>query len=232
MISSDALLRLAQFDTPTICNALELVDTHTRTKGFNRLPLIAPFTDRGPVIGYARTAVIRSSTPHPEGRAEQMRLRFGYYEYVENGPRPSIAVIQDADETERNLGAFWGEVQTHLHQALGCSGVITDGAVRDIPQMAEGFFVLAGSIMPSHVFADIVDYDCPVTVAGLQVAPGDIIHADCHGAVVIPRAAVGFIADASALLVRRESVILDACKRPGFSTADIRAAFKQMEDIS
>lgn len=86
--------------------------------------------------------------------------------------------------------------------------------------------------MPSHVFADIVGYDCPVTVAGLQVAPGDIIHADCHGAVVIPRAAIGLIADASALLVRRESVILDACKRPGFSTADIRAAFKQMEDIS
>jgi regulator of RNase E activity RraA len=231
MVSSDVLLRLAQFDTPTVCNALEIVDPNTRAKGFNRLPLIAPFTDRGPVVGYARTGVIRSSSPHPQGRGEQMRLRLGYYEYIEKGPRPSIAVIQDADETECNLGAFWGEVQTNLHQALGCAGVVTDGSVRDIPQMAERFFVLAGSIMPSHVYADIVAYDCPITVAGLHVVPGDIIHADRHGAVVIPPEAAAAIADAAAVLFRREKVILDACKRPGFSIADIRAAFKQMEDI-
>jgi regulator of RNase E activity RraA len=97
--------------------------------------------------------------------------------------------------------------------------------------MAAGFFVLAGSIMPSHVHADLVDIDVTVSILGMVVAPGDLIHADRHGAVVIPADVAAKVPDAAALLARREKVILDACKRPGFSTADIRAAFAQMKEI-
>ena len=132
---------------------------------------------------------------------------------------------------ERGLGAFWGEVQTNIHRALGCAGVVTDGSIRDIDQMAKGFFVLAGSIMPSHVHADIADFDRPVTVAGMLVSPGDLVHADRHGAAVIPAEVAAAIPETVDLLVRREKVILDACARPGFSTADIRAAFSAMSEI-
>jgi regulator of RNase E activity RraA len=202
-----------------------------RRIGFNRVPLICPFPDLKPVVGFARTAIIRCSAPNSAGPIEQRRLRLGYYEHVENGPRPSVAVIQDVDENERGIGAFWGEVQTNVHAALGCLGVVTDGSVRDIPQMARDFYVLAGSIMPSHVHADIVDFNCPVTVAGMSVQPNDLIHADRHGAVVIPADLAAALPSAAALLMRKERVILDACKRPGFSTAEIRAAFERMDEI-
>src|SRR5579859_5778640 len=143
MSSAELADRLSTIDTPTICNAMELVAPGRRTAGFNRQPLICPFPDHKPIVGYSRTT------------------RIAYYEYVETGPRPSITVIHDIDATDRGIGAFWGEVQTNVHQALGCLGVVTDGSVRDIDQMAKGFFVLAGSIMPSHVYADIVDFDRP-----------------------------------------------------------------------
>jgi len=229
MLSADLADRLSAIDTPTICNALELVAPARRTTGFNRQPLICPFPDHKPIVGYARTATIRSREPNPSGDTRATRI--AYYEYVEKGPRPSIAVIQDIDATDRGIGAFWGEVQTNVHQALGCLGVVTDGSVRDIDQMAKGFFVLAGSIMPSHVHADIVDFDRPVTVAGMLVSPGDIVHADRHGAVVIPAEVVAKIPEAADLLARREKVLLEACRAPGFGSAAIRAAFERMSEI-
>lgn len=228
-VSVELIEALRAIDTPTICNAVELVDPTRRTRGFNRRPLFAPFPEMKPVVGYARTAMIRCSAPRPGN--DQRSLRLAYYDYIEAGPRPSVAVIQDADGPDRGIGAFWGEVQTNVHLALGCAGVVTDGSVRDIDQMAKGFFVLAGSVMPSHVYADIAAFDVPVTVAGMLVAPGDLLHADRHGAVVIPESAAEKIPAAAQLLARREKVILDACKRGGFTTGDIRAAFAEMDDI-
>jgi regulator of RNase E activity RraA len=229
MLSAELFDRLKGIDTPTICNAIELLAPGRRTFGFNRRSLICPFPEMKPIVGYARTATIRSREPSPSG--DPRATRIAYYEYVEKGPRPGIVAIQDIDATDRGIGAFWGEVQTNIHQALGCLGVVTDGSVRDIDQMAKGFFVLAGSIMPSHVHADIADFDCPVTVAGMLVASGDILHADRHGAVVIPADIAARIPEAVDLLVRREKVILDACRQPGFSTADIRAAFERISEI-
>ncbi len=227
-ISTDLIETLRGIDTPTICNALEIVDPSRRTTGFNRRPLVCPFPELKPMVGFARTAVIRCS--RPPASADQRGRRLAYYDYVEKGPRPSVVVIQDTDP-EQGVGAFWGEVQTNVHKALGCAGVVTDGSVRDIDQMAKGFFVLAGSVMPSHVHADIAAFDVPVTVAGMPVSPGDLIHADRHGAVVIPEAAAAAIPATATLIARREKVILDACRRGGFSIDDIRAAFAEMDDI-
>jgi regulator of RNase E activity RraA len=227
---ADALLEaLRGIDTPTVCNALELLDPALRVAGFNRRPLTCPFPQMKPIVGYARTAIIRCSTP--PAAADQRAMRMGYYEQFERAPKPTVAVIQDIDGPDQGVGAFWGEVQTNIHKALGCAGVVTDGAVRDIDQMAPGFFVLAGSIMPSHVHADIAAYDVPVTVAGMLVRPDDLVHADRHGAVVIPAALAAGLPAAVDLLVRREKVLLDAARRPGFSTADIRKAFAEMDDI-
>ena len=230
-ISTDDLAALRAFDTPTVCNALEVVAPERRARGFNRRPLVCPIADAKPVVGFARTATIRSREPRPGTKEETRSFRLAYYEYIETGPRPSIAVLQDIDGPDLGLGAFWGEVQSNVHKALGCIGVVTDGSVRDIDQMAEGFFVLAGSVMPSHVWADLVDIDRPVSVAGMLVSPGDLIHADRHGAVVVPAELVREVPKAAALIARREKVILDAARRPGFSTADLRRAFAEMDEI-
>jgi regulator of RNase E activity RraA len=122
-------------------------------------------------------------------------------------------------------------VQTHVHAGLGCAGVITDGSVRDIDAMAPNFMVLAGSIMPSHAHVHLVDFGGTVSVAGMTVSPNDVIHADRHGAVVVPPEAVKELPAAVDLLTRREKVIIDAAKAPGFSVARLRRAFDEVDEI-
>lgn len=222
---------LRAFDTPTVCNALELIVPARRAQGFIRRPLVAPFPQMKPVVGFARTATIRSREPHPRGRDEATRVRLSYYEHIAKPPLPSIAVLQDIDAPDIGFGAFWGEVQTHVHKGLGCAGVVTDGSVRDIDAMAADFFVLAGSVMPSHAHVHLVDVAVTVSVAGMVVSPDDLIHADRHGAVVIPREAVAEIPKAVDLLARREKIIIDASKQPGFSVDRLRQAYAEVEEI-
>jgi len=222
---------LAEFDTPTICNALEMVAPDRRALGFNRRPLVCPFPTMKPAVGYARTAIIRSREPHQRNPADAKAQRLSYYEYIAKAPLPSLAVLQDIDGPDTGFGAFWGEVQTNVHKALGCIGTITDGSVRDIDQMAPGFFVLAGSIMPSHAHVHLVDFGGTVSVAGMIVAGDDLVHADRHGAVVIPKELAKRIPETAALIARREKVLLDAAKTPGFGMAQLRDAFARMDDI-
>ena len=222
---------LTEFDTPTICNALELVVPARRAMGFTRRPLIAAFPNLKPVVAFARTAIIRSREPHPRSRDEATKVRLAYYEQIAAEPLPSIAVIQDIDAPDQGFGAFWGEVQSNIHKGLGCVGVVTDGSVRDLDAMASGFFVLAGSIMPSHAYVHLVDFGGTVSVAGMIVSPNDVIHADRHGAVVIPHEAIKELPAAVDLLARREKVIIDAAKAPGFSVTRLRQAFAEQDEI-
>ena len=230
-LANQDLDALAAFDTPTICNALELVAPDRRALGFNRRPLLAPVAGAKPVVGYARTATIRSREPHRRARDEARALRLKYYAHVAEAPGPSIVVMQDVDGPDRGFGAFWGEVQSNIHKALGCAGVVTDGSVRDIEAWAPGFFVLAGSVMPSHAHVDVVEIGGTVSVDGMIVAANDLVHADRHGAVVVPHGTVPKVIEAADLLARREKVLLDACRKPGFSVDVLREAFSRMDEI-
>ncbi len=230
-LSADELAVLASVDTPTICNALELVAPERRALGFNRRPLVCPFPDLKPIVGYARTATIRSREPDPRPRTDARALRAAYYEQIAAPPLPSIAVIADLDGPDAGFGAFWGEVQTAIHQGLGCIGVITDGCVRDIDMMASGFQVLAGAIMPSHAHVHLVDIGTTVSVYGMVVSPGDLIHADRHGAVVIPHAVARAVPGACDLLARREAVILEAARKPGFTVEVLKQAIAAADEI-
>ncbi len=230
-LSQDTLAALLRYDTPTICNALELVVPERRAFGFNRRPLVAPLPTAKPVVGYARTVMIRSREPHPRSKDEARATRLAYYDYIGRAPLPSLCVMQDVDGPDLGIACFWGEVQSNVHKALGCAGVVTDGAVRDIEQWADGFFVLAGSVMPSHAHVDIVGFGATVSVAGMVVSPDDLVHADRHGAVVIPREAAAKLPAAADLLARREKVVLDACRKPGFRASDLGAIFARMDDI-
>ena len=226
-----SLEALRAYDTPTICNALEIVVPARRAIGFTRRPLVACFPEMKPVVAFARTALIRSREPHPRDRDSANRIRLGYYEHIAAQPLPSLSVIQDIDAPDTGFGAFWGEVQTHVHAGLGCVGVITDGSVRDLDAMASGFFVLAGSIMPSHAYVHLGDFGGTVSVAGMIVSPNDVVHADRHGAVVIPHEAIKELPAAVDLLARREKVIIDATKAPGFSVTRLRQAFAEQDEI-
>ena len=230
-ISEATLAALRALDTPTVCNALELVAPERRALGFTVDPLVCARTDLPPIVGFARTATIRAAQPGGVSGAEMRKKRLGYYEYVAKGPAPSIVVIQDLDGPRRGFGAFWGEVNTAIHKGLGCLGCVTDGSIRDLDQVAPGFQLLADRIGPSHAHVHLVDFGGQVVVAGMQVKDGDLIHADRHGAVTIPFAVADKVAGAAALLQKREAVILEQARRPGFSIEILARAMAEADEI-
>jgi regulator of RNase E activity RraA len=183
------------------------------------------------MVGFARTAAIRAAHPGDLKGADARALQDGYYAYVDAGPKPAIMVIQDLDGPLRGYGSWWGEVNSSVHKGFGCLGVITDGSVRDLPDIAEGFQMLADRVGPSHAFVHPIAYGEPVTVAGMRVRDGDLIHADQHGAVVIPWAVADRVAEAAATIARRERVIIDAAREPGFDIERLRRAWGDAADI-
>lgn len=229
-ITAKDLAVLTQWDTPTICNALEEIVPERRGLGYTTEPLVALDPDLPPICGFARTATIRAAEPSGESAAEMAAKREAYYEYIAAGPRPSVVVIQDIDPRP-GYGAFWGEVQTNVHKGLGAVGGVTNGSIRDLVDSARGFNLLAGEVGPSHAWVHVVDYDCQVTVYGLTCRTNDIIHADRHGAVMIPAAAVKKIPEAVARISRREAVILAAAKAPDFDIDKLKAAMKGAREI-
>ncbi len=231
MLDPSLLKTLATFDTPTICNALEIVAPERRLTGFTTRALVCPFPDGPAVVGYAKTATVRATHTNELSGKEARAQRVGYYEYVASKPAPSIVAIQDLDGADVGFGAFWGEVQSTVHKALGCAGVVTDGCIRDIPQWAPGLAVLAGSIAPSHGWTHLADYGKQVRVSGMIVRSGDLIHMDRHGAVVIPEAAAAKIPAACDLLARKEAVILDMARAPGFTIAKLKDALAKQDEI-
>jgi regulator of RNase E activity RraA len=227
----EQLAQLTAWDTPTICNGLEIVCPERRATGFTTVPMVSLDPSLPPVIGYARTARIRATAPNTADAETARTLRMDYYDYVATGgPTPSIVVIEDLD-THPGYGAFWGEVNTTIHKGLGVAGAVTNGSIRDLQDSAKGFQLLAGCVGPSHAHVHLVDFSADVTVHNMSVSHGDIVHADCHGAVVIPEAAVAQLPAAIDLISRREAEILNAARADDFNIEKLRAAMASAGEI-
>jgi regulator of RNase E activity RraA len=222
---------LQSLDTPTVCNALESLAPQRRGWGYTVEPLVCVRPTLPPVVAVARTATIRAMHPGDLDGAASRALNDAYYDYIDAGAKPSVVVIQDLDAPSRGYGAFWGEVNTHVHRGLGCAGVITDGSVRDLPGCAEGFQLLANRVGPSHAFVHVVDFGKPVNVSGMRVRDGDLVHADQHGAVVIPWGVADKVLGAAQTIARREKVIIDASKERGFDAKRLRKAWGDAAEI-
>lgn len=222
---------LIVLDTPTVCNALEVVAPERRGYGYTVAPLVCSRPQLPPMVGYARTATIRAAHPSDLKGNAARQAQDAYYAYVDAGPRPAVMVIQDLDGPQRAYGSWWGEVNSNVHKGLGCLGVITDGSVRDLPDIAEGFQMLADRVGPSHGFVHPVSFGGPITVAGMRVTHGDLIHADQHGAVVIPWEVAEQVADAAAAIAKRERVIIAASQEPGFGIERLRKAWGDAAEI-
>jgi regulator of RNase E activity RraA len=230
-LSQTDLDALAAFDTPTICNALERLDAKTQAGGYTTEPFLCGFPAQKPVVGYARTAAIRSAHPLQTSATEQRAMQNDYYRSIDAGPRPSIVVIQDLDGAQSGYGAFWGEVQSAIHVGLGARALITNGSVRDLDQWAPGFQFLAARVAPSHAYAKPVAYGTEVMVFGLRVHPGDLIHADRHGAVVVPISLARDVPAAARAVAEREARILAVARAPGCTADKLIEVFAQLDSI-
>ena len=229
-VTADDLAVLTKWDTPTICNALEEIVPEQRGLGFTNEHLFSLDPGLPAVCGFARTATIRAAAPPDESADKITEKRSAYYEYVAARPTPTIVIIQDMDP-HPGVGAFWGEIQTNIHQALGCLGAVTNGSFRDVPDSARGFNLIGGKIGPSHAFVHLIDIDCQVTVHGLTAQTNDIIHMDQHGAVLVPEKAVKQIPAMVELITRREKIILESVKSENFTIAKLHIAMGKVRDI-
>ncbi len=223
MVSDKQFSFLRSIDTPTVCNLIEIVAPERRGAGYTVAHLHCPFPDLPPMVGFAKTVTIRSRDA--VSGPSYMAKRLEYLDYVAAAPRPSVVVIEDKDEPA-GYGAFWGEVQSNVHKALGCLGTVTNGSIRDIPAIAEGFQMLAGSIGPSHAYVHVVEFGIPVAIHGCAVASGDLIHADRHGAVIVPADQIDAMATALDGLNKQEARIIAAARKPGVTVEDIKAALR------
>ena len=220
------LIKLQSWDTPTICNALDVAAPDRRTIGFTTRPLV-PVGIHGSVCGYVKTAKISGKNKPLDNATE---IRTSYYKYIAEKPKPSIVLIEDIDNPE-GFGAFWGEVNSAIHLGLGVKGLITNGVVRDLDQWANGFAALAGSIGPSHAYTQVIEYSTEINIYGMQANDSDIIHFDKHGAVIIPKEVVKLLPGIIEKQMNKEAVILEAARSPDFNINKLLAAMKNAAEI-
>jgi len=216
---------LRKITSPSVANAIETFDLRPRNQGYMSGELRALFPELGPLVGHAVTALIRAEPAPVDGHRASI---FGYWDFIQTIPEPRVVVIHDLDEP-RGQGSQWGEVQANIHKALGCAGVITDGAVRDLDEVRTlGFQFVAAHISVSHAYVHLVDFGLPVKVGGLWVKPGDLVHADQHGVVTIPPDLAPKIPDAVAKIEATERRIISLCQSREFSAERLKALYREI----
>lgn len=221
------LARLTQFDTPTICNAIELFEVRPRNEGYMDSRIRACFPEMPPIAGYASTATMRCAFPKRDGDVygslDEQVARFAEL------PGPPIVVYQDLDDP--CVAATFGEIMCSTYQAFGAAGLITSGGARDLDQVRKiGFAAFSNGSICSHGYSHIVDLHRAVRVGGVTVHPGDLIHADTNGITTIPLEIAADLADAAAEYVKAEAIVLDYLHSGKPTTEGFRAARKGMMD--
>lgn len=213
---------LRRFDTPTVCNVIELLDVRPRNEGFMDRTIKACFPRLPPVVGYATTATFRSAEPGESGDV-YASLVDQVEAILEEVPAPRIVVFQDLDEPP--AAATFGEVMCTVYQAFGCVGMITSGAARDLEQVDKlGFACFASSTIASHGYSRTIDMNVEVTVGGISIRPGDVLHADANGVTTIPRDLVGEVALACQKFMNAEALVLDYAKAGTPTVTGLRKA--------
>lgn len=221
-----ALLR--KVDTPTVCNAIEVAQGRRGFDAFTRGTILCSAPDEPAMVGYARTAKISALAPPQEAAGIVRSRRMDYYRHMYEGARPAIAVVEDVDFPDC-VGAFWGEINTTVHKGFGLAGALTNGVMRDLGDLPKGFPVVAGSVGPSHLFVHVKEIGTPVRIFGLQVADGDLVHTDRHGALVIPEEVVSGLSAAITKLLETEKIVLEAATRSDFDFSMFEDAWGSFE---
>lgn len=221
-LTPEQLEALRRLDACTLANAIETFHERLRNEGFVDHTVRCLFPRLQPMVGYAATVKIRGSAPptadgtYAEGT--------DWWDYILSVPAPRVVVVQDV-ATRPGLGSLVGAVHMSILDALHCVGVVTNGAVRDIPSAENaGFHYFAGSVSVSHAYVHITEYGKPVEMGGLKIQSGDLLHGDLHGVQSIPLDVAARIPPVAAQIAAREQALIALCRSPGFSLEKLRAA--------
>lgn len=219
----EELEALRKITSPTVSNAIEAFNVRPRNEGFMDSSIRCILPELGTMVGHACTATIRASREEPGPSPLEM------WRTVLNAPAPRVVVIQDLD-APNPVGSFWGEVNGNIHKALGCIGTVTNGGVRDLDEVRQlGFQFFASCVLVSHAYVHLVEIGGPVEVGGMTVNPGDLIHADQHGVLVIPPEIAREIPKAAAEVERLERRIIGVCQSGDFSLERLRDLDREVD---
>lgn len=219
--------QLRRIGTCIVASAIELFDVRLQNTGFVTSGIRCMFPERTPIAGYAATARIRTAHPPMERRSYYRHTE--WWNHILTIPEPRVMVIEDVDQPA-GVGAFVGEVNAHILMALGCTALITNGAVRDLREVQTTTFqMFAGNVSVSHAYAHIFDFGGEVELGGLKVKPGSLLHGDSNGVLTVPIEIASKIpAVAHDIIMRREHLI-GLCRSGSFSVEELRQAIDETE---
>ena len=227
-MSLELLNLLRAVDTPTVCNAIEVAQGKRGFDRFTRGTMVHSRPGDPPIVGFARTAKIAGLKPPTESTEVIRARRMDYFRSMAAGNSPTAAVIEDIDYPDCIAG-WWGEVHVAVHKGLGLAGAVTNGVVRDLDVLDEGFPVLAGSIGVSHGFVHVVEIGTPVEIMGLSVEQDELIHADRHGALVIPGNVLPDLKSAIEKVVSTENIVLEPARSGDFDIEKLEEVWAKFE---
>jgi len=226
LLTEEELDALCQFDTCMVANAIESFNVRLRNTGFADASVRCMFEDAPPMVGYAATARLRSGEPPIHGGSFHDRADF--WNAILTVPAPRILVLEDMDNPP-GRGAFIGDIHAAILKGLGCVGYVTNGAVRELPSVRKmGIQLFAGSLAVSHAYAHIFEVGAAISVGGMEVRPGDLLHGDRHGVLTVPAAIAANVPAVADRLQRAEQKIIDFCRSRDFSVAKLRDVMKTL----
>ena len=221
------LEELRALSTCVVASAIEGFGVRLRNKGFSDSRLHCMFPELPAAVGYAATARIRAADPPMEGHSYYDHS--AWWQTLLKIPAPRIVVIEDTDSTP-GLGAFIGEVHANVLLALGCVALVTNGGVRDLPEVRKsGLQLFAGNVSVSHAYAHVFDFGGTVEIAGLSVHPGDLIQGDLHGVQTIPREIAARVPAKAREILQSRKELIGLCRSKDFSIAEFVAKAKELE---
>lgn len=227
-LSTETLQGLAKYDTPTVCNVIELFDVRPRHVGYMNDSIKSCFPKLPPMVGYALTSTFKSYAPPQKGDAYGSLT--DQVELFASLPGPPVMVFQDLDEP--TWSATFGEVMCTMYKSFGSAGLITSGAGRDLDQVeALDYPVFTNGTICSHGYCHIPQINVPVMVGGIAIHPGDLLHGDVNGVSTIPVEIASEIPDACQELMAAEQVILDYCKGENITPAGLKEARAESQDL-
>ncbi len=221
---------LRQFSTCVTASAIETFGVRLCNAGFANSSIRCQFKELPAVVGYAATARIRSANPPMDSRGYFYYDRADWWKQILTIPAPRIVVIEDLDDPA-GLGAFVGAVHANILRALGCVALVTNGSVRDIPDIRPtGFQVFAANVAVSHAYAHVFDFGSPVRVGGLKISPGELVQGDLHGVQTIPPEVADTVPAKARDILKRRKRLIDLCQSDDFSLKNLQQLIRQEEE--
>ncbi len=220
MTNTEILAELKKVRTPIVYDAVERFNLRLRSEGYTDSSIRCILPSLGAMVGYACTAKMVAELPPAKG--ERSVPSKDLWSYVEQSPRPNVIVVQDMDQPA-GRGCGWGDVAASIFSNLGCVGAVTNGGVRDIREVERlGFHLFASAPVVGHSYIRYVEIDTPVKIGSIIVYPGDLIHADEHGVLIIPKEVpLEELVKVIRSFLASEKTIVDYCAKPGFKLDEL-----------